>query len=126
MLTSDEIIRLFADMYYQAALENVAMRRAAEALETIRDAMSEGKNLFEVWNRIDDRIGLVDDERLQQVFIGFRERIVDEPLQQVLIEFRKRFEQQIFQSEVARLHEIFIRKTQSQDGWSGRKSMLRP
>lgn len=100
MVNSDNFIQLIAKAYYEAALENVNMQNAIDALESIRKAVINGENHFNVWVVIDKCIGQTEDDRFQKV----------------LIKFRNRFIQQVFAVEIVRLHEAF--RSNPEDGWT--------
>ncbi|MFX0197421.1 MAG: FHIPEP family type III secretion protein [Candidatus Hodarchaeota archaeon] len=99
MWNSNEIIHVIAEAYHAAALANANMRDGAEALEVLRTSMLEEKNLFKVWDVIEEEIGRAETERLQPA----------------LIALRNRFEHQLRSSEIVRLHEVFEQDPQA--GW---------
>src|SRR5229473_7689463 len=99
MLTRNKYTRLLADAYYEAALGNVDMRKAAAAFETIRAAINEKLDYLRVWDALDRQIGKAEDE----------------PLQRVLMKLRERFAQRVHESEIARLDTLF--RKDPQEGW---------
>jgi tetratricopeptide (TPR) repeat protein len=75
-LADDGLLRLIADAYRAAALEGANMRRATDALEAIRSSGSPDA-YFDVWDAIDQQIGLADEAALQRTLIGLRGRFAD-------------------------------------------------
>ena len=100
MVNSDKFIQLIAKAYYEAALENVNMQNAIDALEPIRKAVISGENHFNIWGVIDKYIGQTEDDRLQKV----------------LIKFCNRFKEQVITVEIVHLHEVF--RSNPNDGWT--------
>jgi tetratricopeptide (TPR) repeat protein len=99
MWTSDKIIHFIADAYYNATFANVDMRNVTEALESLRGIMLKERNIFKIWDSLDDQIGQASSDRLQSV----------------LISIRNRFEKQVIKREVTRLEKVF--KQNPQSGW---------
>jgi len=89
-LNLDVLKYIIADTYYNAANANVDMIVTAEALETIRNAMLE-KDLFELWDTLDDQIGSIEDEYLQSI----------------LISLRSKFEKQFYDTTLDYLNKLF-------------------
>src|SRR5437870_1337454 len=87
-----DIVALTADAYRSAALASADMRAATDALEDIRAEFLKSSNSFSVWDRIDNRIGRAEADRLRPV----------------LMQFRERFERMLKEKETARIAELFL------------------
>jgi tetratricopeptide (TPR) repeat protein len=83
--------RLLADAYYETALADTNMRKTTEALEVIRAAINEKLDYLLVWDALDRQIGKAEDKAVQAA----------------LVKLRERFAQDVYKSEIARLHKIF-------------------
>lgn len=99
MLTRNKYTRLLADAYYEAALGNVDMQKAAAAFEAIRAAINEKLDYLPVWDALDRQIGKAEGK----------------PLQRALMKLRERFVQRVYETEIARLDKIF--RIDPQEGW---------
>jgi tetratricopeptide (TPR) repeat protein len=72
-MSNDELRRLFAHAYQKAALDGANMRRAVEALESIREAVEEPRQSFlDVLAAMDEQIGQVDLGRLAPALCELR------------------------------------------------------
>jgi tetratricopeptide (TPR) repeat protein len=74
MHTPEQTTPFLAEAYHTAALSNINMRLATEALETLRITMLSESDLLIVWDAIDAQVNLASDiEGLQSLLIRLRE-----------------------------------------------------
>ncbi|HXG32883.1 MAG TPA: tetratricopeptide repeat protein [Bryobacteraceae bacterium] len=71
-LVDKDLEAAFPEAYAQAARAGAEMRAAAEALESVRDALRVGADLFDLWSRFDEQIGRADLDRLVPTLVWLR------------------------------------------------------
>jgi tetratricopeptide (TPR) repeat protein len=71
-LVSKELEAAFPEAYARAARAGAEMRTAAEALESVRDALRTGADVFDLWARFDEQIGRADLDRLVPTLVWLR------------------------------------------------------
>lgn len=67
-----ELEGAFPEAYARAARAGAEMRAATEALESVRDALRAGADLFDLWARFDEQIGRADLDRLVPTLVWLR------------------------------------------------------
>ncbi|GEM_PF-2017747 len=99
LFTSDQVVAILADVYYDAAKRKANMRAAAEVLESLRATLSNEENVIKLWAVINDHVGRAEPDRLQSA----------------LIQMREQFERVAIAKEIERLADIFERDRE--EGW---------
>ena len=99
LFTSDQLVALLADAYYDAAKRNANMRAAAEALESLRATLSTEENVVKLSVFMNDQVGRAEPDQLQPA----------------LIQVREQFECAALAQEIERLADIFERDRE--EGW---------
>mgnify|MGYP005846434591 CR=1 FL=1 len=101
----NEINRYFIDAYCEAARAEVDMRSAANALESLREAVfsiSAGASIFDVWATFDKQIGIADLDRFMPV----------------LVKLRQEFKKIALEREVFRVNRMYSRgETEGWQAW---------
>lgn len=99
LFTSDQLVALLADAYYDAAKRDANMRAAVEVLESARAALFKEESVVKLWALINDQVGRAEPEHLQPALIRVREQ----------------FERAALAQQIERLADIFERD--QQEGW---------
>jgi tetratricopeptide (TPR) repeat protein len=77
-IDSKVVCRLIADAYREASLADANMSRAVELLEGVRSAMPKMADCFDVFDALDEKVGLTtDDDQLCSVLQNLRTAYVD-------------------------------------------------
>lgn len=95
---TDQVTRIIADAYYEAAMAQVNMRNASDALEKIRSSILKDQ-VFKILQTLDEQVGKSDTDRLQKI----------------LVELRHQFQQYVVKNTIEELHEFFDHN--QEDGW---------
>jgi len=83
----DQMAARVADAYRDAALSGLNMRRAVDGLEAFRSSVTNAHNCFDVFDTIDEQIGLsADDDRFVAVLETMRRGYMQEVLSSVVSE----------------------------------------